>query len=139
MTKGHTDILNRALPLFDKIVVGIGVNSNKQPMFSLDQRMAWIREIYQKESKVEVSSYEGLTIHFCEKIQASYILRGIRSIGDFEYEKAIADMNRILKPDLETIFIACSPEYSFYSSTIVRDVIRNGGDYHSFLPSEVKI
>lgn len=138
ITKGHTDVIERALPLFDKIVVGIGINSSKQPMFSPEQRIDWIRDIFKNESKVEVTSYSGLTIDFCKEIGANFIMRGIRYISDFEYEKAIADMNRMLSPDIETIFLTCAPQYSTISSTIVRDVIRNKGDVSQFVPAEVK-
>lgn len=138
ITLGHTDVIDRALSLFDKLVVGIGTNSSKQPMFSLAQRMAWIREIYKNEPKVEVKDYAGLTVDFCKQVGANYILRGIRSIGDFEYEKAIADMNRTLVPGIETIFLTCAPQYSTISSTLVRDVIRNKGNVSLFVPQEVK-
>jgi pantetheine-phosphate adenylyltransferase len=138
ITKGHTDVIERALPLFDKIVVGIGINSSKQPMFSPEQRIDWIKDIFRNEPKVEVTSYSGLTIDFCKEIGANFIMRGIRYISDFEYEKAIADMNRMLSPDIETIFLTCAPQYSTISSTIVRDVIRNKGDVSQFVPAEVK-
>lgn len=138
ITKGHLDILFRALPLFDEIVIGIGKNSSKQPMFSLEQRIEWIEKIFEKYPQVSVTSYEGLTVDFCNDIGALFILRGIRFISDFEYEKAIADMNRMLQPNIETYFLTSSPEYSTVSSTLVRDVIRNKGNTHLFLPEEVK-
>ena len=137
ITRGHVDIIDRAVSLFDKLVIGIGINSAKQPMFNLEQRSEWMRNIFKDEPRVEVAGYEGLTIDFCKKIHAQYILRGIRSIGDFEYEKAIADMNRMLSPDIETIFLTCAPEYSTISSTLVRDVIRNSGKIDMFVPKEV--
>ena len=137
ITRGHVDIIDRAVSLFDKLIIGIGINSAKQPMFSLEQRSEWMRNIFKDEPRVEVVGYEGLTIDFCKKIHAQYILRGIRSIGDFEYEKAIADMNRMLSPDIETIFLTCAPEYSTISSTLVRDVIRNSGKVDMFVPKEV--
>lgn len=138
ITKGHVDVIQRSVGLFDKLVIGIGTNSSKQPMFSVEQRCDWIREIFKNEPRIEVSGYEGLTIDYCKKVNANYILRGIRYIADFEYEKAIADMNRMLAPDIETIFLTCSPEYSTISSTLVRDVIRNKGNVSLFVPSEVK-
>jgi pantetheine-phosphate adenylyltransferase len=138
ITKGHVDIIHRSIALFDKLVVGIGINSNKQPMFSTEQRVGWIREIFKDDKRVEVASYEGLTVDFCKKIGAQFILRGVRYVSDFEYEKAIADMNRMLTPGLETIFLTSSPEFSTVSSTLVRDVIRNGGRADMFLPEEVK-
>ncbi len=139
MTLGHVDIINRTLNMFDKIIIGIGVNANKQTMFSLEKRMEWISTVFKHHPHIEVASYEGLTVNFCEKNKARYILRGIRSVGDFEYEKAIADMNRMVNPNVETIFLACSPEYSSFSSSIVRDLIRNGGNTSQFLPKEIEI
>ena len=138
ITKGHVDIIRRSVSLFDKLVVGIGLNSSKQPMFSVEQRCEWIRKIFHDDKRIEAVGYEGLTINYCKSIGAKYILRGIRSIGDFEYEKAIGDMNRMLAPDVETIFLACAPEYSTISSTVVRDVIRHKGDVSLFLPEEVQ-
>ncbi|MGE7777337.1 pantetheine-phosphate adenylyltransferase [Chitinophaga sp. NPDC101104] len=137
VTLGHTDIIDRALPLFDKLVIGIGVNSGKVPMFSVEQRVEWLREIYKDQPTVEVTSYEGLTVNFCKQIGARFILRGIRYVADFEYEKAIADINRKMDHEVETIFLTCSPEFSTIASTLVRDVIRNGGDAAQFLPKEV--
>lgn len=138
ITKGHTDVIKRALPLFDKIIIGIGINSSKQPMFTPEQRTAWINDIFRNEPKIEVQSYSGLTINFCKEVSANFIMRGIRYISDFEYEKAIADMNHLLAPDVETIFLTCAPQYSTISSTIVRDVIRNGGNVSQIVPAEVK-
>ena len=136
-TLGHKDIIDRALPLFDKLVVGIGVNSSKQPMFPDQQRLQWIMDIYKGNKKVEVIIYEGLTVHCCERIGAHYVLRGIRSVNDFEYEKAIADMNRSLNKNVETIFLTCLPKYTSVASTLVRDVLRHGGDASGFLPDVV--
>lgn len=138
VTLGHVDVIDRALGLFDKLVIGIGSNVNKSPMFSTEQRISWIREMYRKEPKVEVASYDGLTVHFCQAKKAHFILRGIRYVSDFEYEKAIADMNRMLAPQIETIFLTCSPQFSTIASTLVRDVLRNGGDASQFLPNPVK-
>ena len=138
ITMGHVDIIERAVSQFDKLVIGVGINSSKQPMFSVEQRTGWIQEIFKNDPRVEVTGYEGLTVDFCRKIDAKFILRGIRYISDFEYEKAIADMNRMLVPDIETIFLTCSPLYSTISSTLVRDVIRNGGNAGMFLPPQVK-
>lgn len=138
ITKGHVDIIRRALPLFDKIIIGIGINSNKQPMFSTEQRLEWIRKIFGGEPRVEGKSYSGLTTNFCKEIGAHYILRGIRYVSDYEYEKAIADMNRYLENSVETIFLTSSPEFSTISSTLIRDVIRNNGNARMFLPDEVQ-
>jgi pantetheine-phosphate adenylyltransferase len=137
LTLGHVDIINRALPLFDKIVVGIGINNAKAPMFSPEQRVEWIKEIYKDEERVEGAFYEGLTINFCKKIGAHFILRGIRYVSDFEYEKTIADANRTLDKSIETVFLTGEPKYTSVASTIVRDIIRNGGDASPFLPEIV--
>lgn len=138
VTNGHVDIIRRAIPLFDKVIVGIGINSNKEPMFSAEQRVAWIQEIFKNDPRVEAKPYQGLTTEYCKEVGAQYILRGIRYVSDFEYEKAIADMNRMLAGNVETVFLTCTPEYSTISSTLVRDVIRNGGNASLFLPAEVK-
>lgn len=137
VTLGHTDIIDRALPLFDKLVVGIGRNINKIPMFSEQQRVEWLREIYKNNPKVEAIVYDGLTVDCCREINANFILRGIRYVNDFEYEKAIADMNRSLEKNIETIFLTCLPQYTSVASTLVRDVLRNGGDVSRFLPAVV--
>ena len=137
ITLGHTDIINRALPLFDKIVVGIGLNSAKKPMFEDKQRLEWIAEIYKNEPKVEGALYEGLTIDYCKKIGANFILRGIRYVSDFEYEKTIADANRTMISTIETIFLTGEPKYTSVASTIVRDIIHNHGDASFFLPDVV--
>ena len=137
LTLGHVDIIDRAVPLFDKIIVGIGTNTTKAPMFSPEQRLEWIKEIYKKEPRVEGAIYEGLTVNFCKKINAKFILRGIRYVSDFEYEKTIADANRTLDNSIETIFLTGEPKYTSVASTIVRDIIRNGGDASHFLPDLV--
>lgn len=137
VTLGHVDIINRALPLFDKIVVGIGLNSAKEPMFSAEQRRDWIMDIYKDEKRVEGAIYQGLTIDYCKTIGAHFILRGIRYVSDFEYEKTIADANRTLDKSIETIFLTGEPKYTSVASTIVRDIIRNGGDASHFLPEVV--
>jgi len=139
ITLGHVDIIHRAVSLFDKLIVGIGINSSKAPMFSIEQRVAWMKDIFRNEPRIDAIGYEGLTVEFCKKNGANYILRGIRYVSDFEYEKAIADMNRMLVPTIETIFLTCSPQFSTISSTLVRDVIRNGGNVSMFVPEEVKI
>lgn len=137
LTLGHVDIINRALPLFDKIVVGIGLNSSKAPMFTPEQRLEWISAIYKDEPRVEGAIYDGLTVEFCKKIDSKFILRGIRYVSDFEYEKTIADANRTLDASIETIFLTGEPKYTSVASTIVRDIIRNGGDASPFLPAIV--
>lgn len=134
ITIAHVDILQRALPLFDKIVVGIGLNSSKQGFLSAAQREEIVKAVFAGYDRVEVRLYEGLTVDFCQKINARYVVRGIRSVADFEYEKAIAQVNQTMMPELETIIILSKPEYSAVSSTIVREILRNKGDVSKFLP-----
>ena len=137
ITVGHVDIVKRALPLFDQIIVAIGSNSQKQSLFSLEQRIKWIKLVFKDESKVKVESYEGLTVNFCEQKKATYLLRGIRSAGDFEYEKTIAHLNHDMMPQLETILILSRLELSSISSTIVREIIRGKGKVNKFVPKEI--
>src|SRR6187401_3767615 len=137
LTLGHVDIITRSLPLFDKIVVGIGINTSKAPMFSPEKRLSWLKEIFKNDLRVEGGVYEGLTVNYCKKIGAKFILRGIRYVSDFEYEKTIADANRTLDNSIETIFLTGEPKYTSVASTIVRDIIRNNGDATQFLPPEV--
>ena len=136
VTKAHVDILKRALPLFDKVVIGIGLNSTKAAYLTLEKRKEMLRAVFADEPKVEVQTYEGLTVEFCKKIQSNYMIRGIRTVSDFEYEKAIAQMNHALEPEIESIFIVSKPGYSSISSTIVRDIMRNNGDVQQFIPKE---
>lgn len=136
VTKAHVDILRRAIPLFDKVVIGIGLNSTKAAFLDIDRRKAMLQAVFVDEQKVEVLTYEGLTVEFCKKIGASYMIRGIRTVSDFEYEKAIAQMNHALVPEIESIFIVSKPGYSSISSTIVRDIMRNKGDVRQFIPKE---
>jgi pantetheine-phosphate adenylyltransferase len=137
ITIGHLDIIQRALPLFDKLIIGIGRNASKTAMFSEELRLQWVNEIYSDEPNVSAIIYEGLTVECCQKVGANFIIRGIRYVNDFEYEKAIADMNRSLDSEIETVFLTCLPQYTSVASTLVRDVIRNGGDVTPFLPPVV--
>ena len=137
ITIAHVDILKRALPLFDKIVVGIGLNSSKQNFLSAEKREEMVKTIFAGNDNVEVQLYEGLTVDFCRKINAKYMVRGIRSASDFEYERAIAQINQTMMPEVETILLLSKPEYSAISSTIVRDILRNKGDVSPFVPKEV--
>ena len=137
VTMGHIDIINRAMPLFDKLVIGIGRNVNKVPMFSEEQRLNWLLEIYKDEPKVTAVVYDGLTVNCCLNVGARFIVRGIRYVNDFEYEKAIADMNRSITGHIETVFLTCLPQYTSVASTLVRDVLKNGGDVSQFLPEVV--
>ena len=118
-------------------MVGIGINASKDPMFTADQRKQWFEEIYKDQPQVEVAIYDGLTVKFCQSIGAKFILRGIRYVSDFEYEKTIADANRTMDRHIETIFLTGEPKYTSVASTIVRDIIRNGGDASPFLPEAV--
>tara|TARA_B100000683_G_scaffold94300_1_gene93063 strand:+ start:8847 stop:9305 length:459 start_codon:yes stop_codon:yes gene_type:complete len=138
-TLGHRSVVDRALPLFEKIIIAIGINSEKNEYFSIEEREQWINEIYKNNSKIEVQFYEGLTVDLCEKVGANYILRGLRDSHDFKYEKNIAQTNKKLNDRIETIFIITPPEISHISSTIVRDIIKNGGDVSQFLPKEVDL
>jgi pantetheine-phosphate adenylyltransferase len=136
VTKAHVDILKRSLPLFDKVVIGIGLNSTKAAYLTIEKRKEMLRAVFADEPKVEVQTYEGLTVEFCKKIKSNYMIRGIRTVSDFEYEKAIAQMNHALVPEIESIFIVSKPGYSSISSTIVRDIMRNNGDVRQFIPKE---
>ena len=135
-TLGHFDILKRSKQLFDEIIVGIGKNSEKKTMFSLKERVEFIEKVVKDDDKIKVMSYDGLTIDFCEKVDAKFIVRGVRNNGDFEFEKAIARTNRFLSR-IETIFILTSAKTSFISSSIVRDLINNDGDYSKLVPESI--
>lgn len=140
ITIGHIDIIERAVPLFDKIIVAIGTNSSKDYMFSLEQRKEFIAQSITKYHNVEVDVYEGLTVDYCREKDASFILRGLRNPADFEFEKAIAHTNRaITNHDIETIFLLTSSGKAYISSSIVRDVMRNGGNYTILVPDFVRI
>lgn len=133
-TKGHFDIVNRALPLFDEIIIGIGNNTTKQYLLPLAQRIEQIEILYKDNSKIKVLTYEGLTTAFADKMNCNFIVRGIRNSIDFEYEKSIAEMNKKMNPNIETIFLNCSPDLASISSTIVREILKSGGDVSQFLP-----
>ncbi|MFK8054628.1 MAG: pantetheine-phosphate adenylyltransferase [Saprospiraceae bacterium] len=137
ITTGHVDLVKRALPLFDKIYIAIGVNSQKKYLNDLDTRLRWIEETFADEEKVVVDSFEKLTAHYCQRMGAQYLLRGLRNASDFDYEKTISQLNDIVGGGLETVFLISRPAYSHISSTIVREIIKGGGDASSFLPSAV--
>lgn len=136
ITMGHVDIINRALPLFDEIIIAIGINTDKKYMFSLKKRKLFIEAFYKNEPKIKVTTYSGLTIDYCKKISADFILRGLRNPADFEFEKAIAQTNRKLA-NIETVFLLTSANTSFISSSIVRDILRHSGDITGFVPESV--
>jgi len=136
ITLGHVDIVNRALPLFDEIIIAIGINADKKYMFTLEERINFIKENYKNEPKVKVETYSGLTTDYCTKVKANFILRGLRNPADFEFEKAIAQTNRKLS-EIETVFLLTSANTAYISSSIVRDVYRHGGDISKFVPKSV--
>jgi len=138
ITMGHVDIIRRSLPLFDELIIAIGVNSTKKYMFSLGQRKAFIEATFADEPKIKVDTYEGLTVDYCEEIEANFILRGLRNPADFEFEKTITQVNRRLS-NIETVFLLTSAETSFISSSTVREVIHFKGDYSSMVPSAVRL
>lgn len=139
ITVGHESIIKRALPLFDKIIVAIGYNSNKEGFFPLEKRINWIKDVFKDENKIVVDSYEGLTVDYLKKTKAKYILRGLRTSADFEYERAIAQTNKYLDKNIETVFFLSSPEHTPINSTIIREVVRHGGDASQFVPKAVKL
>ncbi len=136
VTKAHVDIVKRSVSLFDKIYIGIGANSSKQGLLSVAKREEMLRAVFELEPKIHIVAYEGLTVDFCKSIGAQYMIRGIRTVSDFEYEKAIAQMNHTMAPDIESIFIVSKPGYSSISSTIVREIMRHNGDVSQFIPKE---
>lgn len=139
ITVGHVDLVERALPLFDKVVIAVGLNSQKQSLYSLEQRLDWLAQVFANEPKVETGYFENLTAHYCQSIGAKYLLRGLRNASDFDYEKTISQLNNIIGNGLETIFLISQPGYSHISSTIVREIIKGGGDASPFLPPQVRI
>ncbi len=136
-TLGHQDIVRRALPLFDELIIGVGENIDKSYLFSLEKRMAMIRNLYVQEPKISVQSYSGLTIDFAKEVGTDFLLRGIRNPSDFEFEKSIAQANRQMNPSLDTVFLLTTARYAYISSSIVRDVIRHGGNASVFLPENL--
>lgn len=138
-TLGHHSVVTRALPLFDKVVVAIGKNTMKNGFFTIDERIELIESVYRNEPKIEVAAYDGLTIDFCRQIGASFMLRGIRTVSDFEYECAISQMNQLMQPGVETVFLLTTPELTPVNSTIVRDILSYGGDVSQFVPKGMNI
>ncbi|MEW7292541.1 pantetheine-phosphate adenylyltransferase [Aquimarina sp. 2304DJ70-9] len=136
ITLGHYDIIERSLTLFDEIIIAIGINADKKYMFSLEERKHFIKESFKGEPKIKVMTYKGLTVDFCKEQNANFILRGLRNPADFEFEKAIAHTNRQMS-EIETVFLLTSSGKSYISSSIVRDVIRNGGDVSGLVPETV--
>ncbi len=139
ITKGHEALVIRALNLFDEIIIAIGTNSNKKYMFSLEERIAFIEATFKNEPTIKVETYEGLTTDYCEKKEAKFMLRGLRTSADFEFERAIGQINSEMKPEIETVFLITSAELSAISSSIIRDILKNKGDASQFLPNSVII
>ncbi len=139
ITRGHVFIVKRAIPLFDKIIVAIGQNATKQNMFSIEQREKWIEQVFEKDATVEVQTYQGLTVDFCRQVGAKFILRGLRTSADFEFERGIGQVNKMLHPDIDTVFLLTEPSFTPISSSIVRDVYRHGGDISKLVPPEINI
>ncbi len=138
VTKAHVDIVKRSVSLFDKLYIGIGVNSSKQGLLSVEKREQMLRAVFNYDTRIHIVSYEGLTVEFCKSIGAAYMIRGIRTVSDFEYEKAIAQMNHSLEPGIESIFIVSKPGYSSISSSIVREIMRYNGNVSQFIPEEAR-
>lgn len=139
ITRGHEDIVLRAIPLFDEIIVALGVNTSKQTLFSAEQRMKWIEDTFAHLPTVRCIAFEGLTVNFCKEKEANYLLRGLRNGGDFEYERTIAHMNKALWNDLETVLLFTDQKFASLHSTVIRELIKNKGDVSQFVPKAVTI
>jgi len=138
-TVGHENIVLRALDLFDRIIVAIGIHSTKQPLLKIQSRVEMVNQVFKTNEQVSVDFFEGLTVDYCKKVNATHMLRGIRTSADFEYERAIAQVNKLMLPSVESVFLLTTPEHTPVNSTIIRDIIRNGGDASQFLPEGVDI
>ena len=139
ITIGHQSIIERACKMFDKVIVAIGENADKKSHFSIEQRMQWIEKTFAAEPKVEVTKYSGLTVDFCRQINANFILRGLRTSADFEFERSIGQVNKKLFPEIETVFLLSAPEHTAINPSIVREILRHGGDAGQFVPKEVEL
>ncbi len=139
ITKGHESIIKRALPLFDQIIVAVGINTEKKTLFPLDMRLNWIKNTFCNEKNIVVEEYSGLTVEYCLKQKAHYIIRGLRTSADFEFERSIAQMNKMISSDIDTVFLLSSPEFSALNSSIVRDIWKHGGDISRFIPDGIDI
>jgi pantetheine-phosphate adenylyltransferase len=139
-TIGHESIVRRALSMFDKVVVGIGINTTKSGFFPIEKRLEWIKKVFEDTAgRVEVKTFTGLTVDFCKNERARYILRGLRTAADFEYERAIAQTNKAMYPEIETVFLLTLPQHTFINSSIIREIIRQGGDAGKFLPRNYNV
>ncbi|OIP02934.1 MAG: pantetheine-phosphate adenylyltransferase [Bacteroidetes bacterium CG2_30_32_10] len=139
ITKGHESIVKRAIPLFDEIVVAIGENSEKKGFFTIEQRLTWIEQVFKEYPTVKVRKYKGLTVEYCKDIKAKYIIRGLRTAADFEFERSIGQMNKLIYNDIETVFLLTTPKFSALNSSIVRDIIKHGGNVKQFVPDAINI
>ena len=139
ITIGHYDLIKRAMPLFDKIIVAVGTNSTKSSLFPLEERLGWLKIVFKDEPKISIDHFEGLTAHYCIKVHANFLIRGLRNSSDFDYEKTISQVNQIISEGIETVFLISNPQYSHISSTIVREVIKGNGNVEPFLPKGVVI
>lgn len=138
-TAGHENVVKRALSMFDRIIIAIGYNTNKKGFFPLNRRTEWIQQVFADDDRVAVDHYDGLTVDYCRKVGARYMLRGLRTAADFEYERAIAQINKAMAPEIESVFLLTSPEHTPINSTIVRDIIRHGGNAGKFLPEKMEL
>jgi pantetheine-phosphate adenylyltransferase len=139
ITIGHESIVRRSLDLFDEIIIAVGSNAQKKNFYPLSVRKDMIKKVFKNESKIKVVHYEGLTVNFCKATGAKFILRGLRTSADFEFERAIAQVNKAMEPDIETVFLLTVPEHTHINSTIVRDIISNGGDASMFVPAAINL
>ena len=139
ITIGHESIIYKALPLFDELIIAIGINTEKKYFFSLEKRILFLEQLFKKEPKIKIKTYKGLTVDFCEQQNAKYIVRGLRTAADFEFERTIAQMNKAMKNEIETVFFISNLEFSAITSTIVREIIRYNGDVKKFIPKGIKL
>jgi pantetheine-phosphate adenylyltransferase len=139
ITRGHESIILRAIPLFDEIIIAIGENAEKRNFFPITKRLGWVRDVFSHCPSIQVTSYKGLTVDYCRKMNANFILRGLRTSADFEFERSIGQINKRLYPEIETVFLLTTPEHTALNSSIVRDIIRNGGDVSQFIPEKIHI
>ncbi|MFO8130009.1 MAG: pantetheine-phosphate adenylyltransferase [Bacteroidales bacterium] len=139
ITKGHESIIKRAIPLFDKLYLAIGINAEKKSFFPVNQRKKWLEEVFKEYSNIQVTHFEGLTVNYCKKVNAKYILRGLRTSADFEFERSIGQVNKKIYPEIETVFLLTTPEYTAVNSSIVRDILKHGGDVSQFVPGAIRI
>ena len=139
ITIGHESIIRRALPLFDKLIIAIGENTEKKYFFPIEQRKQWLQEVFASEAKIVIANYQGLTVDYCKRVGARYILRGLRTSADFEFERSIGQVNRQMFPDLETIFLLTEPQHTAVNSSVVRDILKHGGDIRPFVPESIDV